>query len=72
MFNYDENTLNETYKHIGGYLHSFIMTQLAAQYQRNGVDNFMGHSFGGVPVQYRLLEEYEIFMKYSLDIALNI
>ena len=48
------------------------MTQLAAQYQRNGVDNFMGHSFAGVPVQYRLLEEYEIFKNYSLDIALNI
>ena len=65
VFNHDENTLNETYKHIGCYLHSFIMTQLAVQYQCNGVDNFMGHSFAGVPVQYRLLEEFEIFKNYS-------
>ena len=69
MFKHDENTLNETYKLIGYYLNSFILTQLAVQYQCNGVDNFMGHSFAGVPVQYRLLEEYEIFKKYSLDIT---
>ena len=72
MFKHDENTLNETYKLIGCYLNSFIMTQLASQYQCNGVDNFMGHSFAGVPVQYCLLEEFEIFKNYSLDIALNI
>ena len=72
MFKHDENTLNETYKLIGYYLNSFILTQLAVQYQRNGVDNFMGHSFAGVPVQYWLLEEFEICKNYSLDIALNI
>jgi hypothetical protein len=55
MFKNDERPLHETMKLTGCFLDSYIITQKAPQYQCNGVDDFMGHEFAWVPVQYRLL-----------------